>query len=136
VELSAADAATLGIQEGDLVRLESRRGWIDVPARITGIRQGVVFTPFHYGYFDDRNGSGPNGSAHAANELTLTEWDPVSKQPYFKAGAVRVVKLADAGGAPSPAPTIGGAAPLVASTSVPPTSGGQTAVALSTIEGS
>jgi ferredoxin-nitrate reductase len=136
VELSAADAATLGIQEGDLVRLESRRGWIDVPARITGIRQGVVFTPFHYGYFDDRNGSSPNGSAHAANEVTLTEWDPVSKQPFFKAGAVRVVKLADAGGAPSPAPTIGGAAPLVASSSVPPTSGGRSAVALSTIEGS
>jgi anaerobic selenocysteine-containing dehydrogenase len=136
VELSATDAATLGIQEGDLVRVESRRGWIDVPARITGIRQGVVFAPFHYGYFDDPGGSGPNGVAHAANELTLTEWDPVSKQPYFKAGAVRVVKLADAGGTPSPAPTIGGAAPLVALTSLPPTSGGQAAEALSTIVGS
>jgi ferredoxin-nitrate reductase len=136
VELSATDAAMLGIQEGDLVRVESRRGSIDVPARITGIRQGAVFTLFHYGYFDDPEGSGPNGEAHAANELTLTEWDPVSKQPYFKAGAVRIVKLADGGGAPSPAPTIGGAAPLVASSSLPLTSGGQMAEALSTIEGS
>jgi predicted molibdopterin-dependent oxidoreductase YjgC len=135
VELAATDAAMLGIQEGDLVRVESRRGWIDVPARITAIRQGVVFTPFHYGYFDDPSGS-PAGAPHAANELTLTEWDPVSKQPYFKAGAVRVVKLADGGGAPSPAPTIGGAAPLIASSSVPPTSGGQMAEAISTVEGS
>jgi ferredoxin-nitrate reductase len=136
VELAATDAAELGIHEGDLVRVESRRGWIDVPARITGIRQGVVFTPFHYGYFDDPGSRGPNGAPHAANELTLTEWDPVSKQPYFKAGAVRVMKLADGGGAPSPAPTIGAAAPLVASSSLPPTSGGQAAEALSTIEGS
>jgi predicted molibdopterin-dependent oxidoreductase YjgC len=136
VELAATDAATLGVREGDLVRVESRRGSIDVPARITGIRHGVVFSPFHYGYFDDPNGSGPNGSAHAANELTLTEWDPVSKQPYFKAGAVRVVKLANAGGVPSPAPMIGGAAPLIAPNSVAPTSGGRTAEAVSTIEGS
>jgi hypothetical protein len=46
------------------------------------------------------------------------------------------MKLADGGGAPSPAPTIGAAAPLVASSSLPPTSGGQAAEALSTIEGS
>src|SRR5215212_3719098 len=103
VELSATDAGTLGIQEGDLVRVESRRGSIDVPARITAIRQGVVFTPFHYGYFDDPNGSSPNGAPHAANELTLTEWDPVSKQPYFKAGAVRRSRyLLDAGRAGGP----------------------------------
>jgi hypothetical protein len=60
----------------------------------------------------------------------------VSKQPYFKLGAVRVVKLADAGGTPSPAPIIGGAAPLVALSSLPPTSGGQTAEAISTITAS
>ena len=99
---AATDAATLGIQEGDLVRLESPRGRIDVRRASPVSAQGVVFTPFHYGYLDDRNGSSPNGSAHAANELTLTEWDPVSKQPYFKAAAVRVVKLADAGGAAVP----------------------------------
>ena len=128
VELSAADAEMLGIGEGDLVRVESRRGRIDVPARITAIRQGVVFAPFHYGYFDDA------GGPHAANELTLMAWDPVSKQPYFKAGAVRVTKLA-AARAPAPAPTIGGAAPLVASESVPPTRGGPAAEAVSTMAG-
>ena len=33
------------------------------------------------------------GRARAANELTLTEWDPVSKQPHFKYAAVRVAKV-------------------------------------------
>jgi hypothetical protein len=41
--------------------------------------------PFHYGYFDAGKGTG-----RAANELTIAEWDPVSKQPYFKYAAVAV----------------------------------------------
>jgi predicted molibdopterin-dependent oxidoreductase YjgC len=129
-----ADAEALGIREGDLVRVESRRGRIEVSARLSGIRQGTVFTPFHYGYFDDRSGSGPDGAPHAANELTITEWDPVSKQPYFKIGAVRVVKIAD-GEAPAPAPTVGGAAPLVTSSARPATRGGRAAEAVSVVKG-
>jgi hypothetical protein len=31
-----------------------------------------------------------SGRPRAANELTITAWDPVSKQPTFKSGAVRV----------------------------------------------
>ena len=34
VELSAADAAALGVAEGDLVRVESARGAIEAPARV------------------------------------------------------------------------------------------------------
>ena len=49
-------------------------------ARCVGNRPGTVFLPFHYG-----------GTDTAANELTPTSWDPVSKQPQFKAGAVRVL---------------------------------------------
>ena len=52
VELAAADAEREGIAEGDLVRLESRRGAVEAPARITEIREGVAFVPFHYGYWD------------------------------------------------------------------------------------
>ena len=63
-------------------------------ARVTGIREGVVFVPFHYGYWDEPEGSEPNGRARAANELTITRWDPVSKQPVFKVAAVRVEKVA------------------------------------------
>jgi anaerobic selenocysteine-containing dehydrogenase len=86
VELSAADAARLGLAEGDRVRVTSRRGEIEAPVRITQGREGVVFAPFHYGYWDVE----PDGHRRAANELTLTEWDPVSKQPVFKIAAVRV----------------------------------------------
>jgi ferredoxin-nitrate reductase len=109
-ELSIADAGALGIHEGDLLRIESPRGWIEAPARITSIREGIIFAPFHYGYFDQPEAE---GSHHAANELTMTEWDPVSKQPYFKVGAARVTKVADGDGAPAPAPTVGAPAPAV-----------------------
>jgi ferredoxin-nitrate reductase len=78
-ELAAADAADLGVADGDQVRVESRRGAIVVTARVTGITPGTVFVPFHY-------------APRAANELTLTAWDPVSKQPLFKTAAVRVTR--------------------------------------------
>ena len=52
--------------------------------------QGVVFVPFHYGYWDVGEGAGPDGRPRAANELTITLWDPVSKQPRFKTAAVKV----------------------------------------------
>jgi anaerobic selenocysteine-containing dehydrogenase len=91
VELCREDAQALGVAEGDIVRLESRRGAVEAPARLSGTRPGTVFAPFHYGYWDRP----PNGSATAANELTRTEWDPVSKQPIFKVTAVRVTRIAD-----------------------------------------
>jgi len=90
-ELSPEDARALGIEDGDPLEIESPRGSIVAPARIADIRPGVVFVPFHYGYWD-RDAAGPDGSARAANELTLTSWDPVSKQPIFKVAAVRVSK--------------------------------------------
>ncbi|MFN2535461.1 MAG: molybdopterin oxidoreductase family protein [Pseudonocardiaceae bacterium] len=109
VELNTADADRYGIAEGDLVGVSSPRGAIQARARLSGIRPGVVFVPFHYGYFDvNRDDRTPR----AANELTITAWDPVSKQPIFKVAAVRVAKLADADGAVSPAPTVGGSAPV------------------------
>jgi hypothetical protein len=52
-----------------------------------------VFVPFHYGYWDAPGGCAPDGRPTAANELTLTGWDPVSKQPLYKIGAVRVSKV-------------------------------------------
>ncbi len=101
VELSAPDAARLGIGEGDIVRVRSRRGSIEAPARISHIREGVVFAPWHYG-----------GSAEtAANELTLSAWDPVSKQPEFKVAAVSVRRVR-AGDGPAPAPDITASAPV------------------------
>ncbi|HZC75934.1 MAG TPA: molybdopterin dinucleotide binding domain-containing protein, partial [Gaiellaceae bacterium] len=94
VELAPEDAERLQVTDGDLVAVESARGRIEAPARLTGIREGIVFVPFHYGYWDEPEGSEPNGRPRAANELTITRWDPVSKQPIFKTAAVRVEKVA------------------------------------------
>jgi anaerobic selenocysteine-containing dehydrogenase len=55
---------------------------------VTGVREGVVFVPFHYGYWD----TDAKGHERAANELTMTIWDPVSRQPLYKTAAVRVEK--------------------------------------------
>jgi hypothetical protein len=107
---------------------------MEAKARVGGIREGVVFAPFHYGYFDQAGGDAPNGHARAANELTITEWDPVSKQPLFKAGAVRVTKVADADGSPAPAPTNTASRP-VGNGRVPETAGGAAAEATETTEG-
>lgn len=84
-----------------LLRLAIHNGWYDdgcvsahtigfeelAQPRVGGVRRGVVFVPFHYGYFDvDPDRRVPR----AANELTLPDWDPVSKRPIFKVAAVRV----------------------------------------------
>jgi anaerobic selenocysteine-containing dehydrogenase len=90
-ELSAADARAIGVEEGERVRIESPRGAVEAPVRVTGTREGVVFVPFHYGYWDT-NGGGRH--ERAANEMTITSWDPVSKQPLFKVAAVRVTPCA------------------------------------------
>jgi anaerobic selenocysteine-containing dehydrogenase len=120
VELSEHDADGLGIREGDLVRVESPRGAIEVRARIGRVMPGAVFAPFHYGSWDLDDLS-PGEQHRQANELTMTVWDPVSKQPYFKTAACRVTKLRDADG-PSPAPTTAASAPAAAD--VPGTAGG------------
>jgi ferredoxin-nitrate reductase len=121
VELSPVDAERIGVAEGDVVGVESRRGRIEAKARISGVRDGVVFAPFHFGYWD-RDGDGRDGSPTAANELTMTVWDPVSKQPQFKGAAVRVERIADGGGVPAPAPTTTASEPVT--DGVPPTTGG------------
>jgi ferredoxin-nitrate reductase len=89
VEISRQDAEELGIGDGDVVEVASRRNAILVPARISDIKPGHLFTPFHYGYWDDPEAAG----SRAANELTMTTWDATSKQPHFKFAAVRVRKV-------------------------------------------
>lgn len=91
LEVAAEDAEERGIAEGDLVEVVSRRGRIVAPARISEIRRGTVFAPFHYGYWDAPPGAEQRHPT-AANELTISEWDPVSKQPVFKSAAVQVTR--------------------------------------------
>jgi ferredoxin-nitrate reductase len=123
VEIHPSDADDLGVGEGDLVRVESPRGRLEARARISGIKEGLVFVPFHYGYFDS---DGLDARPRAANELTITEWDPASKQPLYKVGAVSVTKVATSDGTPAPAPTNTASAPTSAG-SVPETAGGEAA---------
>lgn len=90
VQISPEDAQRYGIAEGDWIEVVSRRGRVVEPARIGKIEPGLVFIPFHYGYWDK------NDRPRAANELTITEWDPISKQPHFKYAAVYMRKLENA----------------------------------------
>ena len=84
IEINAEDARDLGVREGHLLRIESRRGVTTLPARLTrDIRRGTLFAPFHWGERWSTDS--------AVNLLTLPDYDPVSKEPELKHCAVRVV---------------------------------------------
>ncbi|GAA4494700.1 hypothetical protein GCM10023172_05310 [Hymenobacter ginsengisoli] len=87
-ELHPHDAAALGVAEGDLVTVTSRRGEVRAAARLSaGLRPGVVFLPMHWG---KQLGSDLN----RANNVTSGALDPISKEPDLKFCAVQVVKYA------------------------------------------
>ncbi|GAO52237.1 hypothetical protein G7K_6319-t1 [Saitoella complicata NRRL Y-17804] len=90
IQLNEEDAKGLEIEDGDMCLVTSRRGAIELKANVGDMSKGQVFVPFHYGYWDSSD-----GRSRAANELTVNEWDFVSKQPTFKSGAVRVEKFKD-----------------------------------------
>jgi anaerobic selenocysteine-containing dehydrogenase len=126
VEMSAGDAADRGFTEGDLLEMTTPRGRVRARLRISGIRPGVLFLPFHYGYWDTPAGHEPGkDGGRAANELTITDWDPVSKQPLFKTAAAAVERIAREDGTPAPAPTTTASAPVAGV--APPTTGGDAA---------
>ncbi|MER7702528.1 nitrate reductase [Kitasatospora sp. NPDC097605] len=134
VELSPAEAGRHGVAEGDLVEVTSPRGSVRGRLRVTGIRDGMVFVPFHYGYWDTPAGHRPpdGGPGRAANETTITDWDPVSKQPLFKTAAARLTLVARGDGALAPAPTTTASAP-VHPEPFPPTAGGPAATAAQSV---
>jgi anaerobic selenocysteine-containing dehydrogenase len=113
VELAAADAERRGVRQGDLVDVRTPRGRVRAKARIAELRRGVVFVPFHYGYWDTEEAYRPRDGfpGRAANELTATSWDPVSKQPQFKY-SVGDVALVERDSRPAPAPTTTASAPV------------------------
>ena len=72
-------AERVGVADGDLVTVTSRRGTITLPAHVVAtIRPDTVFIPYHW----------PGDKA--ANQLTQRVVDPTSKMPEFKVSAVRV----------------------------------------------
>jgi len=81
VEIHPGDAAQLGVADGDRVHVQSRRGEVDLAARVTEIvPPGVVFIPFHF-------------AEAPANALTNGALDPTAKIPEFKVCAVRVTRV-------------------------------------------
>ena len=76
VEIHPADAKRIGIASHSTVKIISRRGSLVAKAFITStIQPGQVFVPMHYAQ---------------ANRLTLASFDPYSRQPSYKACAVRL----------------------------------------------
>ncbi len=78
IEIHPTDAARIGVNEADVVRVSSRRGTIVLRAKVSyKTTMGVVFIPFHF-------------REAAANLLTIDALDPYAKIPEYKACAVRV----------------------------------------------
>lgn len=79
LDISPEDARRLGISNGEVVRVRSRRGSVEVPVRFDeGLRPGLTFMTLHFQ--DDV----------ATNLLTIDATDPKSGTAEFKATAIRV----------------------------------------------
>ncbi|MFM6104523.1 MAG: molybdopterin oxidoreductase family protein [Sphaerospermopsis kisseleviana] len=86
LEIHPRDAEKLGIVDGQVVEVRSRRGSAKFPTKITqAISPGTVFVPMHWGklWADDAE----------ANALTHSESCPDSLQPELKACAVQLVPI-------------------------------------------
>ncbi len=82
IDLSPEDAERLGVADGEVVRVTSRRGSVEAPARVDrGLRPGLAFMTLH---FPDQV---------ETNVLTIDATDPKSGTAEFKASAVRVERL-------------------------------------------
>jgi formate dehydrogenase alpha subunit len=80
IELSPYDAQQMGVCDGEILTVASRRGEIKIKAKVTPtVSRGLVFIPFHF-------------AESAANVLTHRMLDPVSKIPEYKVCAVTVVR--------------------------------------------
>lgn len=77
-DINPVDAETLGIENGDLVEVSSRRGTVKVKAKVTDqVPAGLVFMSFHF-------------IEVPTNVLTINEYDPISGTAEFKACAVKI----------------------------------------------
>ena len=83
VYINPDDAAELGLADGELARVSSRRGTIELATRFSHREaRGNCFIPFHF-------------REAAANLLTIDEIDPFGKIPEFKFCAVRIEPAGD-----------------------------------------
>jgi anaerobic selenocysteine-containing dehydrogenase len=93
VEISTADAKTLRIVTGNLVKVTSRRGTITVKAKVTDtVRTGAVFIPMHFGDIDPTDVAQNGGRMVSVNRLTMNYVDKDCGQPIYKHCAVKLAK--------------------------------------------
>lgn len=81
LKVNPEDASRLGITDGDIVKVASRRGELDAKVMVTDqCPQGTVSMTFHF-------------AETPTNQLTCSELDPVAKTPATKVCAVRIEGL-------------------------------------------
>ena len=86
IGISREDGERYGVEDGEWVRLVSRRGELEGRAAYTEkMRAGEVFVPF------------VKLKEHAANFLTNSAFDPDSKIPEYKVCAARLEKIQEDG---------------------------------------
>lgn len=79
VEINPLDALQLGLEEGDVISLSSRRGAIQTKVKKTQrVRPGQAFLAFHW-------------KDAPANRLTNPVFDPQAKIPEFKVSSVKAI---------------------------------------------
>ena len=95
--LSPEDAEALLVEEGEIVKVSSRRGSVEAPVRIeTSLRPGLAFMTLH---FPDQVDT---------NQLTIDATDPKSGTAEFKASAIRVEKIGIPSGDAAPEAAVAG----------------------------
>ena len=83
IQLNTEDAKSMGIKQGEKIKVRSRRGETITTARVTDeVGPKVLYMAMHF--------------AEGANNLTNTALDPLSKMPELKHCAVAVEKIAEA----------------------------------------
>ena len=81
IEISKEDAKKHDIENGDFVRVTSRRGSVVGRAKITDrVKEGLMYMTFHF-------------SETPVNQLTSSHYDPIAKTAEYKVTAVNIKKV-------------------------------------------
>ncbi|MDX8361941.1 molybdopterin dinucleotide binding domain-containing protein [Cytobacillus sp. IB215316] len=81
IDMHPDDAVKIGVDDGELVKVSSRRGSVKVKTKLTNkMVPGLVFMSFHW-------------SEVPTNMLTLNEYDPISGTAEFKSCAIKIEKI-------------------------------------------
>jgi anaerobic selenocysteine-containing dehydrogenase len=101
IEIHPEDAKASGVSDGDMVRVETRRGSYEARVSVPGIRskvkpgrnevpKGYIFSPWNLSVADSAD---PKKNKWLVNKTSHRAYDPVSGQVDFKKLAARIVRL-------------------------------------------